>query len=80
MTLGSKYFLLGFLSVTGDYYNSFLDILATVYAYPADWSLGDSDRLTVRILSLIDNFNILLKYWQWLIHVLKTGLGLRLLL
>ena len=35
--LGSFMILLGFLSVTGDDYNLFLDILATVYAYSADW-------------------------------------------
>ena len=29
--------LLGFLSVTGDNYNLFWDILVTVYAYSADW-------------------------------------------
>ena len=29
--------LLGFLSVTGDDYNLFWDILATVYVYFTDW-------------------------------------------
>ena len=36
--LGSFMILLGFLSVTGDKYNLFWDILATVYAYSADWA------------------------------------------
>ena len=40
--LGSFMILLGFLSVTGDDYNLFGDILATVYAYSADWVASDS--------------------------------------
>ena len=35
--LASFFILLGFLSVTGKDYNLFWDILATVYAYSADW-------------------------------------------
>ena len=49
--LGSFMILLGFLSVTGNDYNLFLDILATVYAYSANW-LGTEEVRTVRDITL----------------------------
>ena len=54
--LGSYLILLGFLSVTGDDYNLFRNILATVYAYSADW-------VTVSVDFLRQSAT----YW-WIVH------------